>query len=59
MSRGEVPGSEPAMSLKKELATVLADHPLTHWLEVFEKVDCCVTPVLHLHESLAHPLLKP
>jgi crotonobetainyl-CoA:carnitine CoA-transferase CaiB-like acyl-CoA transferase len=57
-SRGEMPGSEPAMSLKKELAVVLADHPLTHWLDVFEKVDCCVTPVLHLHESLAHPLFQ-
>ena len=30
--------------------------PLAHWLRVFDNVDCCVTPVLRLDETLAHPL---
>ncbi|HJV59314.1 MAG TPA: CaiB/BaiF CoA-transferase family protein [Albitalea sp.] len=55
-SRGEAPGSDAALSLRKELAALLASQSLAHWLAVFEPADCCVTPVLRLDESQAHPL---
>ena len=55
-TRGEAPGSAPAMALRKELADVFAAFPLAHWCERFDAVDCCVTPVLRLDETLAHPL---
>ena len=31
-------------------------HNLTHWAARFEQLDACVTPVLSLSESRAHPL---
>jgi crotonobetainyl-CoA:carnitine CoA-transferase CaiB-like acyl-CoA transferase len=55
-SRGELPGSEAALSLRKELAAVFEAEPLAHWMALFDAADCCVTPVLRLDESLAHPL---
>jgi crotonobetainyl-CoA:carnitine CoA-transferase CaiB-like acyl-CoA transferase len=32
---------------KRELAAVFAGQPQSHWIAVFDRVDCCVTPVLH------------
>jgi len=55
-TKGEAPGSDGAMTLKAEVAGVFAAHPLTHWTGLFEAVDCCVTPVLRLHEARSHPL---
>ncbi|HEY0855518.1 MAG TPA: CaiB/BaiF CoA-transferase family protein [Albitalea sp.] len=55
-SRGEAPGSEAALALRKELAAVFEGAPLAHWAALFDEVDCCVTPVLRLDETLAHPL---
>lgn len=55
-STGEAPGSDAAMALKAELSAVFASAPLSHWSGVFESVDCCVTPVLRLDETRAHPL---
>ncbi len=55
-TRGETPGSAAAIALKKELAEVFAASTLAHWCERFDAVDCCVTPVLRLDETQAHPL---
>ena len=55
-ARGEAPGSDAAMALKQELAGVFASETLSHWSGVFDAVDCCVTPVLRLDETRAHPL---
>jgi alpha-methylacyl-CoA racemase len=55
-SRGEAPGSEAAMSLRNELADVFATQPLSHWTQLFDTVDCCVTPVLRLDETRSHVL---
>ena len=55
-SRGLVPGSAESMALRDELAAVFAAQPLAHWAAHFEAVDACVTPVLRLDESLAHPV---
>ena len=47
-----------AMRVKKELADCFAEHGLTHWTEIFDAVDCCVTPVLTLAEAKQHPLFQ-
>jgi len=54
-SRGLVVGSEASMALRAELAAIIASQPLAHWVARFADVDACVTPVLRLDESLAHP----
>ncbi|MFZ4535353.1 CaiB/BaiF CoA transferase family protein [Propionivibrio sp.] len=38
--------------IRRELETVFAQRTFAAWTAVFEHVDCCVTPVLHLEESL-------
>jgi alpha-methylacyl-CoA racemase len=57
-SRGQAVGGEAALALKRDLAQLLRAHTLAHWVQVFEAVDCCVTPVLRLDEALEHPLNK-
>ena len=47
-----------AMRAKKELADCFAAHDLAHWIEIFDALDCCVTPVLTLAEAQQHPLFK-
>jgi alpha-methylacyl-CoA racemase len=39
---------------KAELAALFAGRPLAHWTRLFAVVDCCVTPVLRLEETLGH-----
>ena len=44
--------------VRGELAAVLASRPLEHWAPIFERADCCVTPVLDITEALDHPQLR-
>jgi len=55
---GEAPGSGAALALRAEVAARFAAQPLAYWVRVFDAVDCCVTPVLRLDETLAHPLFS-
>jgi crotonobetainyl-CoA:carnitine CoA-transferase CaiB-like acyl-CoA transferase len=57
-SRGLAVGSAAAMALRAELASLFAAQPLAHWASVFDPVDACVTPVLTLAETLAHPIFR-
>jgi alpha-methylacyl-CoA racemase len=57
-SLGLTVGSEASMLLRDQLARVFAGHTLGHWLERLERVDACVTPVLHLEETRVHPLFR-
>ncbi len=41
--------------LRAELAALFAARPLAHWVELFGDGQACVTPVLRLDETLAHP----
>ena len=43
---------------KQDLATVFAGQPQSHWIGVFDQVDCCVTPVLHIGEALDNEQLQ-
>lgn len=44
--------------VRSELAALIATQPLTYWQELFADVDCCVTPVLRLDESLEQPQIQ-
>jgi crotonobetainyl-CoA:carnitine CoA-transferase CaiB-like acyl-CoA transferase len=57
-SQGEMPGSVDARVTRVALADVLERRSLAEWMAVFEPVDCCVTPVLHLDEVAQHPWLQ-
>lgn len=52
---GQQPGGSDALALKQELAALLAEQPLAHWVPLFDAADCCVTPVLRLDEVPQHP----
>ncbi|MGE6916441.1 CaiB/BaiF CoA transferase family protein [Achromobacter kerstersii] len=41
--------------VKGELQRLFGSRPLAHWVEWLEGADCCVSPVLTLSDSLAHP----
>ena len=41
--------------LRGELARIFAARPLAHWAGLFQDGKACVTPVLRLDETLAHP----
>ena len=45
-------------SARSELAAIFAAAPLAHWAERFAAVDCCVTPVLTLDETLANEQVR-
>jgi crotonobetainyl-CoA:carnitine CoA-transferase CaiB-like acyl-CoA transferase len=54
-SRGQEIGGANAMGVKAELAALFAKHDLAWWTARFAPVDCCVTPVLRMDETLHHP----
>ena len=43
---------------KRELAAVFAGRSQAEWVAVFDRVDCCVTPVLHIGEALDNAQLR-
>ncbi|MBA3904084.1 MAG: carnitine dehydratase [Rhodocyclaceae bacterium] len=43
---------------REELARAFAARTQAEWIEVFDKVDCCVTPVLTIAESLDNEQLQ-
>ncbi len=52
---GEAPGSAPAMATIDLVSKHIAGRTLVDWLQIFDTVDACVTPVLTPAEALAHP----
>ena len=47
-----------AASVRSELGAIFATAPLAHWIERFAAVDCCVTPVLTLDETVANEQVR-
>jgi crotonobetainyl-CoA:carnitine CoA-transferase CaiB-like acyl-CoA transferase len=43
---------------KRALAAVFATRTQAEWTEMFDQVDCCVTPVLHIGEALDNAQLR-
>ncbi len=55
-SYGQLPASDDARAVRSELDAIFARRTLAQWSALFEQHDCCVTPVLHMDEAMAHPL---
>ena len=53
----KLPASDIA-TLKSEIAYDISQHPLAHWLELFSRVDACVSAVQNLSEVAADPHFK-
>ncbi|WP_287365807.1 CaiB/BaiF CoA-transferase family protein [Thauera sp.] len=43
---------------RAEVASIFGARTQAEWIEVFDAVDCCVTPVLTMEESLENPQLR-
>ncbi len=43
---------------REQLQAIFRRRSMAEWTALFDGVDCCVTPVLRLHESLADPQLQ-
>lgn len=41
--------------LKEKMNALLGSQTLAYWCAIFDKLDCCVEPVLTLQEALEHP----
>ncbi len=54
--RGVMPNTPESQKAAKAVADTFASQPLSHWQQVFESADVCVTPVLSLEEAKNHPL---
>ena len=46
-----------AEQLRQEVAALFASQPQSHWRDLFDDSDCCVTPILTLEEAFDHPQL--
>lgn len=49
---------EAGEKARAEVAAIFARRSQAEWVALFDGVDCCVTPVLSLDESLENPQLK-
>ena len=54
---GHLATGEEGARVRAELAAIFRGRSQREWVEVFDPVDCCVTPVLRLEESLRDPQL--
>ena len=54
--RGVMPNLPASKEAAAKVTEKFASQPLSHWQQVFESTDVCVTPVLTLEEAKAHPL---
>lgn len=50
-------GAEGAWA-REQLEAIFRSRSMAEWTALFDAVDCCVTPVLRLHESLADPQVQ-
>ncbi|WP_341643901.1 CaiB/BaiF CoA transferase family protein [Thauera sp. SDU_THAU2] len=45
-------------AVRAQVAAIVKARTLAEWIEVFDGMDACVSPVLRIDEVLAHPLTK-
>ena len=50
--------SMPQRTLVAEVAEHFAQHPLSHWHQLLDTVDCCYAPLLTPGELSAHPQIQ-
>jgi crotonobetainyl-CoA:carnitine CoA-transferase CaiB-like acyl-CoA transferase len=53
LNQGLCDGDEGRHAIET-VSSIIGEHPLEHWVRVFEGRDCCVTPVLSLSEATSH-----
>ncbi|HJV27588.1 MAG TPA: CaiB/BaiF CoA-transferase family protein [Aromatoleum sp.] len=55
---GHLSTGEKGARVKGELAAIFATRTQAQWVQHFDGIDCCVTPVLRVEESLQDPQLR-
>lgn len=55
---GQAVGGADALAVQAELDALFAQRTQAEWTALFDRVDCCVTPVLETAQALAHPLFR-
>lgn len=55
---GHLAEGEEGGRVRAEVAAIFRTRSQREWVQVFDAVDCCVTPVLRLEESLQDPQLQ-
>lgn len=53
LKQGHLASGEEGARVRDTLAAIFRSRPQAEWVALFDGVDCCVTPVLRLDESLA------
>lgn len=57
-SLGQAVGGHHSMELRDKVQALIGSENKAYWLSKFEQVDCCMTPVISLAESMHLPLFK-
>jgi crotonobetainyl-CoA:carnitine CoA-transferase CaiB-like acyl-CoA transferase len=47
-----------AHEVRAELAAIFKSQPQSYWIAIFDKVDCCVTPLLSMSETMENAQFK-
>ena len=55
---GQLATGRAGDTARRQLAAIFAQRPQAHWIERVAGVDCCVTPVLSLDETLVDPQVR-
>ncbi len=55
---GQLATEAAGEAVRQQLAAIFAQQTQAHWIERFAGLDCCVTPVLSLDETLADPQVR-
>ncbi|MGD8348752.1 MAG: CoA transferase, partial [Gammaproteobacteria bacterium] len=48
----------PQLALIGEVSALVAEHPLAHWRQLLDPVDCCFEALLEIDEVAQHPQLR-
>ena len=57
-SLGLAVGSQESLALRAKVQDWMMQKDRSEWLSILENVDCCITPVLSLEESMNHALFQ-
>ena len=55
---GQLATGRAGAAVRQQLAALFAQQTQAHWVERLAAVECCVTPVLSLEETLADPQVR-
>ena len=55
---GQLATGRAGDTARRQLAAIFAQRPQAHWIERLAGVECCVTPVLSLDETLVDPQVR-